>query len=150
MLIAKGYDVSFLMKNGDEIDAPRSAAMLHDEKGTHWPRCSILLMSFRRSGSSVEMAPNEAQYFGDDYDARRGSVTLPPKPLSKWALVGEVDKIYYERVGKHAGLFKHQFGKRRLVGFFKTGKAVLYKLGGSMRLQMSGDCIVDARGIVRP
>jgi hypothetical protein len=150
MIIAKGYAVSFEMKDGSDVDAPRSAAMLHDEKGKHWPKCSMLIMPFRKGGAAVEMTGDEADYFGGDYDARQGSVTLPPKPLSEWTCLGEVHKIFYERPGKHRGLFKHEFGKRRLVGLFKTGKATLYKRGSALRLELGKSCIADARGIVRP
>ena len=83
-------------------------------------------------------------------DLHEGLVELPPRDIKSWKRIGEVKKIYYRREGRHRGLFKHEFGKRRLWAFFKRGEATLYKLGGAYRLEMGRGCIWDSRGIVFP
>lgn len=147
MLIARGHDVSFVMADGRDIEV--SGALLHDSSGKAWPKCSALIATFKR-GPAVEMDAESKDYFGRGYDAHEGRVELPPRDLKAWKLVGEVKKIFYERTGRHHGLFQHEMGKRRLWAFFKSGKATLYRLGRAYRLELGKGCIWDSRGLVFP
>ena len=51
MLVCKGSSIKFKLKDGRTISARGS--LLHDPKGTHWPKCSLLVCSFSRDGGEV-------------------------------------------------------------------------------------------------
>jgi hypothetical protein len=152
MLVCKGNRVKFVLKDGTKISARGS--MLHDPSGRYWAKCSLLIVSFQRSGrlaTDDERAGAPREYLGRTHQARVGSVSLPPKPLSEWELVGELDEILYVRPGRKApGSFFHKFGGRRIETFWRKGKARLYKLGRSYRVELGHRCLADDRGIVTP
>jgi hypothetical protein len=152
MLIAKGHEVAFKLQDGRLKRV--SGSMLHDPSGHDWPKDSMLVASFKRSGRPATDAEKEGppkHYLGRHHEARVGSINLPPRSLEEWKRVGEVATIYYERPGTKApGRFYHHFGKRRLEAFFKKGKAVLYKRGSAYRLELGPGSIATQDGIVFP
>lgn len=154
MLIAKGRNVRFLMKEGGTVHGV--GAMLHDPDGRAWPKCSLLVMPFRKTSQRAtedQMDGDAKHYLGRTYEGRLGSVSLPPKALGGWDRVGLVEEIQYFRTGvKAPGGFFHPFGKRGFWGrLFKKGKLpTLYKRGNACRLELHSGCIVDDRGIAFP
>jgi hypothetical protein len=152
MLIAKGQHVAIKLETGRLVRARGS--MLHDPTGEFWPKDSMLVTSFRRSGrlaTDEEKQGDPKSYLGREYEARVGSVNLPPQALSEWKRVGEIETVYYERPGTKApGKFFHHFGKRRIEAFFKKGDATLYKLGSAYRIEFGVGAVLDDRGIVYP
>ncbi len=155
MLLCKGTNVVFKMQEGGSHHA---AAMLHDESGRAWSKNSLLCATFRKSSDEPTDAQYKgaaAAYFGDKYNARVGSVDIPPKELSAWEKLGEVKEILYTRRGKNAGRFFHKFnspkGVYRVIFAAKgNGKAILYRRGSSYRLELGKGSIADDRGIVFP
>jgi hypothetical protein len=152
MLIAKGQQVAFRLQSGKMVRA--SGSMLHDPTGEFWPKDSMLVASFRRSGrpaTDEEKQGDAKNYLGREYKSHIGSIELPPSALSAWKRIGGIETIYYERPGTKApGKFFHHFGKRRIEAFFKKGSATLYKLGASYRIEMSPGSIATDRGIIFP
>ena len=160
MLVCKAYEVGFeLISRRGKLWCPKTAAMLHDEDGTSWPKCSVLIARFthslrRATDEEVKGAPKN--WLGRKYDADIGSVDLPPRSLSSWTRVGDIRRMYYERIGTKApGRYQHGVNKPRglfhVVWLFKgDGEATLYKRGRVWRVEMSKNCIFDDRGIVYP
>jgi hypothetical protein len=150
MLIAKGYRAGFRLVGKKTIFAPpRGAAMLHDPSGRDWPRCSVLFASFSRSGSSLGRSnPTAVEYFG--YDPKAGSLTVPPKTLSDWKYLGEVEYIRYDRPGtKYKGRYDHHFKGTGWFGF-KSSFPRLYRRGRVYRLDLGSGCDISWRGFVFP
>jgi hypothetical protein len=153
VLVCKGKRVRFVMKGGRSVRARGS--MLHDPSGRAWGRCSVLVASFTpgtRRATDAELRGEPRDYFGKSYSALVGRIALPPKALSEWKRVGEVERIYYWRTGTRApGPFQHPFGKRRAEFLFVAGKLpVLYHRGGAYRLELGNMCAIDDRGLVYP
>lgn len=157
MFVNKGEDVGFVLEDGREINAPKNAGMMHDETGRAWPKCSLLVMSYRRSNkiaSDAQFKGDAKDYFGRNYEACVSMVQTPPKSLSEWTLVGDVKRLYYWRPGKHRGSYKHDVNKPRglirlLFIFRGKMRAKLYRRGRVYRLELD-KCHIDDRGIVRP
>lgn len=154
--IVKGTDVRFVLKGGRRVVPPRSYGMIHDPTGRRWPRCSVLVTSFRE-GSRLA-APRETRgaprdYFGRPYPVHVGSVNFP-RGTKLWTRVGAVERIFYWRTGdrpKVPGLFQHPFGLRRAEYLFAQGALpVLYRRGGAYRLEFARGCTIDDRGYVFP
>ena len=138
MLIAKGYGVSFEMKQGPVVRAPAGAALLHDPTGKHWPSCSGLVMRFTKTNRPIHDDAAK-EYLG--IEPRAGSITTPPRRLSEWKRVGDVAVINYRRIGEHADSYYHPI---------ERGAAVLYRRPGALRVELGGGCVWNWRGIVKP
>ncbi len=157
MLIDKGEDVGFLLEDGREINAPKSAGMLHDPTGRAWPKCSLLVMSYRRSSKAADdkqIGRDARNYFGRDYEIGVSMIDTPPKALSQWTYVGDVQRVYYWRPGRHQGSYRHDINKPKglvklLFLFRGKMKARLYRRGRTYRLELD-KCHLDDRGLVRP
>jgi hypothetical protein len=138
MLIAKGYSPSFEMVAGKIVRAPKGAALLHDPTGRAWPSCSGLVMTFTKGGGPIEDRDAE-DYLG--VGPLRGSLEVPPKALREWKPLGEVEVVNYRRIGKHAAPYYHPI---------EGGKALLYRRGRALRIELGSGCVWSWRGIVRP
>jgi hypothetical protein len=148
MLVAKGYRAAFRLAGKKRVvAAPASAAMLQDPSGRDWSRCSLLFSTFTRKGGATSYRP-AVEYFG--YDPKEGVVTLPPKALSEWNFVGEVDYIRYDRPGtKYKGKYDHHFKGSGWFGFQKSFPR-LYRRNRIYRLELGSGCVVNWRGLVVP
>lgn len=155
-LIALADALLLELDSGRDVEPPLRAALLHDPDGEAWPKCSLLIGSFRRGRAAYDGDSKTDAWFGKDYAARRGEVTLPSKALSAWRRVGEVKEIFYDRRGTRApGPFRHKFGKLHLMALINgRGKAVLYVLrrarGRWWRLEFPDGCSINWRGISWP
>jgi hypothetical protein len=157
MLIDRGDEVGFVLEDGRTIDAPKRAGMLHDETGKSWAKCSLLVMSYRRStrpATDAEFKSDAKDYFGRHYEACVSTIDTPPRALSEWKYVGDVKKLFYWRPGRHQGTYKHEINKPRgltrlLFVFRGKMRAKLYARGRTYRLELD-KCHIDSRGIVRP
>lgn len=146
MLEAKAQKVIFLV-GGREVRAPATHYMLHDEAGRAWPRTSVLVGTFEKTGEPLS---GSSRWFGGDYEMRAGRLELPPKRLDEWRQIGVVDRIYYDRRGLFAlGTYKHDF-KEGGVWIFKREKPVLYKRAGFYRLEFPSGAVINWRGFVSP
>jgi hypothetical protein len=150
-VIAKGFAVSFDMKNGDQIDAPAAFALLHDPSGRYWKKTSLLVAPFHKDGVDVDGSELAQDYLRRDVKA--GSIDLPPKPLSAWQPEGEIDCIYYRRNGaRHGGQrFKHKFNEFSLDKLVRgSGKARLYSRGRLFRVELPRGAVADSDGLKWP
>lgn len=157
MLIAKGYRVA-LHKAGRTRKfkrLPVRYAILHDPDGTDWPKCSVLIAPFTRSGIPDVENKDAFDYF--NYQPRGGHFTLPPKRLGEWQRIEEIDAITYIRPGDKEGLGKnlsygHEFTNEGGWFIFKKeiGYPVLYKRGHAYRLEFPSGCVISWRGFVFP
>ena len=170
MLICMGRQVEIDLRasalgsgsRSKSVKPRRDAGMLYDESGASWPKCSLLIAGFERGRKKTDEG---SSYFGRNADIREGSIDLPPKDLSAWHKLGEIDQIFYDRAGtKHPGFFRHQFNKPRglyrVIFMFKRRAskqpAVLYSLWRRKteeqfyRIELPEGCIVDDRGVVLP
>jgi len=147
MLTAKGYEVSFRLKTGRVVRAPRSYGLLHDPEGRAWPKTSVIIALFRRSGRSSPPSGDASRYFG--YAPRQGTIDLPPKNLSSWRKVGEVAEIDYWRPGTHEGDYFHPFKPKGWMFSEKTWPT-LYRRGRTLRLEMGDGAVLNWRGFVYP
>lgn len=152
MLVCKGFAVSFDLTDGTQIDAPKRNAMLHDPRGRFWKRTSILIAPFKRGSNEVEGDDDSRDYLGKNHLTRAGDVALPPKELSEWRYLGEVETIWYTRHGSKAkGRYRHHFNKSVVGRVVKGyGKARLYARGRLYRLELPRGAIADGRGYVWP
>jgi hypothetical protein len=150
-LICKGTSSSFSLQEGRKrVGAPRGAALLHDPSGAAWPKCSVLFMSFNRTAETVTMTKDAGYYLGEDYEARKGKCTLPPRALAEWETIGLVKMIWYTRTGIYApGRYKHPFGVERKL-LFRGDLPMLRRYEQSMRLDLASGCVVNYRGFVWP
>jgi hypothetical protein len=146
VLIAKGYRVRFVLFGNRSVRAPAGYALLHDPSGHAWPKCSGLCAPFTKTKETVD--DREARsYFGFFSDAPGlGKLVLPPKDLGSWKRVGEVDEILYTRARPNRLRSSHQ------ADYFHPfeGKAVLYRRGRLLRIELGRGCVWNWRGIVRP
>jgi len=162
VLAAYGDDVGLTLAKGNrrQIDAPRTALMFFDEDGKAWPNCSLLIarlqMRDTRAATDEETKGLPKQWLGNDYEAERSTVDLPPKSLSKWTLVGPLARIWYFRIGDYApGFFKHAFNKptglRRLVFLVKGKREVLlYRRRAMLRVELGEGCQITRDGLEVP
>jgi len=145
MLIAKGYAVTFKMADGKTIRPPASYALLHDEEGSDWPRCSGLVAPVARVSSQPVQSRAASAYFGSEPVA--GQMVLPPRNLSAWRPVGTVAEVLYTRrrprglPSAHAADYYHPVTK---------GTATLYRRDRHYRLELGAGCAWNWRGIIRP
>lgn len=150
MLTARAHRVSFVLDGGRKVAARPSDGLLIDEEGEVWPRCSILVGPYKRGTEDTALSKKAQRYFGRDYLAMRGKVTLPPRDLGAWAEIGQVRRIFYVRAGNVFGgtRFKHDYKR---VRFFVFPVATpLYRHGRFLRLELPSGCIVNWRGFVTP
>jgi len=160
VLFALGDDVGFKLKGvRRRLDLPASICILRDDDGAKWPKDSLLLMRIPargRQSTDDETSGAPRWWLGDDYDAETSMIDTPPKALSSWKLVGDVEKIWYVRFGTKApGQFKHRFNKARglwhIVAWIKGKREVkLYKRGAMYRIELGGGAVVNDLGLVWP
>jgi hypothetical protein len=152
-----GREIAFVGDDFD-IEASRDHGMLYDASGEWWPRCSLLVMRFRRGRKVVDDGDARA-YFGRKTRVTQGAVELPPKSLKAWRRVGELREVFYDRAGDRApGPFRHEFNKPRglwrlihlVKGKAASDPAILYRRRNIFRVELPDGCIVDDRGIAVP
>ena len=155
MLIAKGYNVEFRNAETGRLIRP-AGAFLHDPSGQDWPRCSVLIGSFRRGRKDRLDYRPAVEYF--NYEPRGGGFKPPPKSLNTWTFVAEVDRIKSyirpgdkEFEGRFDLLYEHDF-KKVGAGLFMAGKhfPLLFRRGRVHRLELGTGCVVNWRGFVTP
>ncbi len=151
MIAAKGYAVALHMEGGRRVlTLEPKIALLHDEDGAAWPKCSALIAPMKKTGRPLEEVPGRVtKYFGKDYVVRRGEIVLPPVDLGAWKAVGSVERIDYSREGAYADDWWHPFETRRFL-FWKGDLPVLYRRGRALRLELGSGCVWNWRGIVKP
>lgn len=157
MIVVKGDHIAFDMKGRDhdpkrpDIVVRGSDGLMRDPEGRVWPKCSALVGPFGRKGPIVENA-YARRWLGRRAVTRQGEMALPPRDLSAWKIVGEVEILYYLRPGSRApGMYKHEFNKGVLDRLlFGKRKVMLRKHGRFYRIDMGTKCTIDDRGFVSP
>lgn len=157
-LICMGRRVEFVLRDGREVRARRERdGMLYDESGFYWPKCSVLISPFNNGREEVKGISKARSFFGRVRVFEGIAPVLPPRSLSAWRELGAIDSVFYERAGKHSGLFRHRFNAPRglwqlVWPFMRDGKkpATLYSHGGCFRVELPKRCVVDDRGYVVP
>ena len=110
MIAAKGYAVVLYLEGGRVITPDPKSALLHDEEGAAWPKCSGLILPMKKTGQPLEEIPSSVRkYLGKDYVVRRGEVVLPPVELATWKALGPCERIDYTRRGAYADNWFHPF-----------------------------------------
>jgi hypothetical protein len=158
-LICMGRDVIFVLHGGREISARRKRdGMLYDESGYYWPKCSLLVAPFDQGHDPVDVT-KARWFFGKNFDTLQGQAPLPPRTISAWKKLGELEQIFYDRAGKYKGPFEHRFNSHRsltqlVIGVLNRGAAkspaILYAHGDCYRVEFPRGCVIDDRGIVLP
>jgi hypothetical protein len=153
--IVKGRNVRFEMKQGPDVSC--SGAMMHDPTGKAWPAKSVLCGPIKRrlrKASDEELSGAGKHYFGGSYPAKVVEINAPNRSLDGWKYLGEVERIYYTRVGRKNGnvLFQHPFNKPSALATVMKGrgKVRLYRKGRFVRLELPRGAILDSRGFVWP
>lgn len=145
MLIAKGFHVIFKMDDGRTVRPPAGHALLHDEDGRDWPRCSGLVIPIKRVTREPVRSSSAKSYFG--HEPVGGRVVLPPRTLSEWQRVGVIDEVLYTRrrprglPSAHRADYYHPIDK---------GTATLYRRGRHYRMELGSGCRWNWRGIITP
>jgi hypothetical protein len=152
-LIAKGRACRFIMTDGGTVSCP--GGMLHDPSGRWWPRHSVLCGPFRRvrSAQDDEYTGAARHYLGDSHRASVSAIDTPPKALSSWRYLGEIEEIRYTRTGKkRPGRYYHEFSKPTALATIIRGKQKvrLYRRGRFCRIELPRNAILDTRGFVAP
>lgn len=157
MILVKGHSVVFDLepvKPGwpeRSIECRRSRGMMHDEQGADWPKDSVLVGPYEKTGREVDGGGAGRAYFGSDYRTRAATVVLPERALRGWKKLGIVKTVWYVRTGKRApGPFRHAFGKGWDTFFIGASRPVLYQKGRYYRIELGAGSVVDDRGFVRP
>lgn len=160
MLFALADDVGFKLKGGRRFDCPKSACLLYDESGASWPKDSLLITripSQGRPATDDETRGTPGWWLGDSYEAQTSMVRTPPRALASWKLVGDVEQIFYDRIGdKYPGQFHHTFNKTRglwhVVAWIKGKQDVkVYKrAGGVFRVELGTSATLRDVGLVWP
>ena len=84
-----GGAVSVELDDGSLLDVRGS--LLYDTTGVTWPKCSVLIAPFKRSGRVANDAPKFARkWLGRE--PMEGTVRLPPRDVGLWRKVGPVRK----------------------------------------------------------
>jgi hypothetical protein len=155
--IVKGRSCRFEMKEGPDVTC--AGAMMHDPTGKAWPSKSVLCGPIKQRlgrASDEELAGAGKHYFGGSYPARVVVIQTPnahDRPLTGWKYLGEVERIYYTRVGRKNGnvRFVHEFNRKGLTQLVMGKKKVrLYRKGRFVRLELPRGAILDTRGFVHP
>jgi hypothetical protein len=153
--IVKGRNVRFEMKQGPDVTC--GGAMMHDPTGRAWPAKSVLCGPIKRrlrSASDAELEGAGRHYFGGSYPAKVVEIDAPERSMAGWKYLGEVERIYYTRVGRKNGnvRFVHPFNKAGALStvFKGKGKVRLYRKGRFVRLELPRGAILDTRGFVWP
>ena len=147
MLLAKGWAVALTLESGRKVRGAHGAALLHDESGRDWPKCSGLVMPVRKTKRPLSDS-NAKRYFGNEYNVREAVVTLPTQQLSAWDLIGHVTQIDYSRLGQYEDDFYHPFSRTGWI--WKSPYPRLYRLDRKLRLDLGSGCVWNWRGIVTP
>jgi hypothetical protein len=153
--IVKGRSCRFEMKEGPDVTC--AGAMLHDPTGKAWPARSVLCGPIRRKlrkASDAELEGAGRHYFGGSYPARVVEIDAPNRSMEGWRYLGEVERIYYTRVGRKNGnvRFQHPFNKPSALATVMKGRGRvrLYRKGRFVRLELPRGSILDSRGYVWP
>lgn len=151
-LVSKGHSCIFEMVDGRDIST--KGGMLHDPSGKTWPSRSVLIGPFRgglRKADPDEVDAAAKHYLGSSHPAKIGMVDTPPKDLTSWTYVGDVENILYTRTGRRRpGRYEHPFNKSWVTLFTGKKRVKLYRRGRYYRLQLPRGAILDSRGFVVP
>jgi len=155
-LAAIGDRVWFQMMDDRAVYAgDETHALLYDQEGAYWPKCSALVGPYVQGARAVHPDRAARKWFGDRYELRAGHMTLPARRLALWKPLGSVRRIFYSRRGvggqKPAGAKQHPFNQSG--GFDLSGAkspVMLYVRGLFLRLELPRWCVVDGRGFARP
>lgn len=153
MLIVKAHSVSFDLTDGTKMDAPARHGMMHDPTGRAWKKNSVLVGPYERLREESDGDKYTRDYLGRTHQVHVGDAKLPPKALGEWTTEGDVERIWYTRTGKKNGgkRFQHGINGFWLARLFKgKGRAVLYKHGAWLRLELPRGAILDSRGFIWP
>ena len=138
--IVKGRSTRFEMVEGPDVTC--AGGMIHDPSGRAWPRNSVLCGPFRprvRAATSEEYRGWAKDYLGSSHRPMVGVVDTPPRALGGWDYMGEVEKIYYTRIGaKRPGRYVHTFNKPSALATLVRGKGRvrLYRRGRFVRIDL--------------
>lgn len=153
--IVKGRSTLFEMKDGPNVTC--AGGMIHDPSGRAWPRNSVLCGPFRprvRAATPEEYRGWAKDYLGSSHRPMVGIVDVPPRTLSEWTYLGEVERIFYTRTGrKRPGRYQHEFFKSTALATLvrgRHGKVKLYRRGRFVRLELPKGAQLDARGYIYP
>ncbi len=159
MITVLGNRVIFKLDDGRKVHPGARASMMYDDSGRYWSKTSVLVGPYTKGNEEVDPKKYNgfpADWLGRTYHGKIGSVDLPPKSLSEWEVVGDLETLYYVRVGRKApGGYRHTLnaprGSYKIVHLVKgKGKAVVRKHGSFYRLDFSRGLLLDGRGIVWP
>lgn len=162
MLIVKGFRVSFVLSSGKTVRPPASYALMNDEDGRDWPRCSGLIGPLSRTSKTPISNAQAKAYFG--YQPMAGSAVIPSgeeRKLSNWRLLGEVKEVLYTRrragrePAEHEDDYYHPISKGVIGRLLEVvlglpAGARLYRWGRWYRIELAAGCVWNWRGIVRP
>jgi hypothetical protein len=140
-------EIDLVDRRGPRI--PTSNGLIHDQSGTSWPRNSLLIGPFAKTGRSID-APSErlTDWFGSAYDPKEGDVHFPPK--DGWSEEGLVDAIWYHRTGGAPygrQAFVHHIKKRQYPVFGKKIRVHLRSRGAWLRVDFPQGLVVSWKGI---
>lgn len=159
MLVVLGEKIRIKLSDHGRIRVLRGG-MMYDEKGTYWPKNSLLITRFDkrhgRPATDEEYQGMNKSYLGRHYEPFVSMVDLPTRDLREWKKVGNVHTVYYVRNGTRApGGYRHTFNKPRgmqhiIFAVKGKGEVVLLRYKDFYRIDMPFGCMIDSRGIVWP
>ena len=137
-ILIKGGNVDLEMQDGGTIVLPKDYGIVHDTEGAELDACTLFLGPFVDAGPLEGELPGEAaDYFGNDYQARRARIDVPD---GAWNPVGRVHAIVYFRPGRYEDDWRHEFDP----------PPELLASGDWYAIRMPDGCVVNWRGIVKP
>jgi hypothetical protein len=143
--LVKGDQVSFVRaRDGHVIYMPPSHVMVHDVHGELVRTCDLYVVPYvhTRNGASdsdKSLRKKAEEYYGKTTPLEMGTVDVPTQG---WHRVAATYAIRYRRMGKHKGLYQHEFAE---LPWLEQNRSTL-----AFRLPLPDGCVLNDRGIVWP
>jgi hypothetical protein len=143
--LVKGDQVSFVrMRDGHVIYMPPSHVMVHDVHGELARTCDLFIVPYAHvkngtSDSDKSLRSKAVDYYGKQTPLETGTIDVP---TTGWHRVAATYAIRYRRMGRHRGLYEHDFSE--LPWLEQSRDALAYKL------PLPEGCVLNERGIVWP
>jgi len=143
-LVVKGDLVRVELADGGLIELPDDWGLVHDTEGRLVDRCTFLVLPYTKAAQEcARLSKGELvaarNYFGKSAQLTRATVEIP-SPL--WQRFDDAVVLYYARMGKRKGRYRHRFSVPCPFFFHEQGLGYM--------LVLPDGCVVDERGFVWP
>jgi hypothetical protein len=144
-----GDRVEIDLSAGGSCKPPASHGLIHDPTGRGWPKNSLLIGPFTKTGRMIEDPSDDLQeWFGSEYETKEGDIHFPPR--EGWTDKERTHAIWYTRSGGAPygrQPFVHHIKKRSFPFFGKKIAVWVSSRGDWLRVDFPQGLKVSWRGI---